>query len=339
MNAELGRSQPWDEPAWRIKSDSPRTAQYRRLQGWYRETQLGIAQAGIGVNGKRVVSMLPSEAIDEHPDLNFICPAAYDHAVARIAVAESEGLNIEPDRLRRNMLSSMPLCFNIFGALGTHPSFIQLVQALFDQSATEIIDVQCEWAPRPISNYLSDYSAFDAFVEYLDSDGQRCFLGVETKYTEPFSTKRYDTQRYRAVTQDSGWFIDGAADVLVDPTSNQLWRTAMLAARMVSRGDFARGRVVLLSLDDDVRATIAARALREQLIDPHNFIHLTYEQLTQSAGTTPDPELRQWAERFRTRYLHPDDERLPEAVTSTGGKPLPVVDRRFEPDLDVSPHV
>lgn len=169
-----------------------RVARYRRLQAWYRERQLQVPEAGLW-NGKPVASLLPVEAVEAQPTLNFLTPAAYRHAERRIDEVRREGGTLDEDRLRRNLLSSMPLCFNVFGALGTHPAFASLLRTSgIDQDARTVEDVICEWAPRPASHHLGDRSAFDALVRYSAEDGSQRFIGVETKYTETFSPTEYE---------------------------------------------------------------------------------------------------------------------------------------------------
>lgn len=214
----------WDDEALAVSSDSALVAKYRRLQSWYREVQLGVRQAGIGANDKHIGSMLPTEVVEAHPSLNFFNLNAYAHAETRIEEVRGEKGTLPEDRLRRNLLSSTPLCFNVFGAIGQHPAFLVMVQSLFDPDATEIVEVVCEWAPQPPADYLDDRSAFDALVVYLTGDGRRRFVGIETKYTELFSPTVYDSQRYRDVTANCGWFTQDCVAELSASSTNQLWQ-------------------------------------------------------------------------------------------------------------------
>ena len=302
--ARLDSSVPgWDSPLLAVRSDSVRTARYRRHQAWFREVQLGVAEAGIGANGKAVSSMLPTGAVADRPDLNFLVPAAYAHAARRIALVRAEGGTLEEDRLGRNLLSSMPLCFNIFGAIGTHPAFPQLLRLLFDPDVADLDAVECEWAPQPPSNHLDDRSAFDAFVAYRHASGPACFVGIETKYTEPFSPYKYEKPAYRRVTEESGWFKPGAYDALKGSKTNQLWRTTMLAASMVDGDRFQWGKVLLLTCADDTGAAECAALVREQLLDPSRLVHTTYEAVVDAARQVDDSDLAQWADQFERRYL------------------------------------
>jgi len=252
--------------------------------------------------------MLPAELVQQQPDLNFLDPAAYRHAERRIAEVRQEGGTLDEDRLRRNLLSSMPLCFNIFGALGTHPALPALLRtAGVDQSAANVDDVICEWAPQPASAHLGDRSAFDALVRYRAEDGSRRFVGIETKYTETFSPTEYQRAEYVRVTEESGWFKPGAESALVGSATNQLWRTVMLAASVDSAGQLGVGSVLVLTLDDDQDAAACVAMVRSQLTDESRLQHVTYEHLMEACRWTGDPDLEAWARRFRLRYLDVDD--------------------------------
>ena len=64
--------------------------------------------------------------------LNFLTPGIIALAKQRIA----EGPGAEPFRLLRNMLSSQPMCFNLFGELALDlDNAAELVQALWGTSA------------------------------------------------------------------------------------------------------------------------------------------------------------------------------------------------------------
>lgn len=322
----------WDAALLRVDSDTARIARYRRLQSWYRELQLGVAEAGIGVNGRPVGRMLPAAALAARPDLNFLTPAAYDHARRRIQEVRNEGGTLDEDRLRRNLLSSMPLCFNLFGSLATHPAFLDLIRRLVDLEAADVVDVQCEWAPQPSAAHLGDRSAFDAFISYSRKMGASYFIGVETKYTEPFSAFEYDKPAYRRVTEKSGWFKEGAYDALRSSSTNQLWRTLMLAASMEDGDRFQRGRVVLLTCADDHRAVDCSAAVTEQLVDPSRLLHITFEAVVEAARDTKDSDLAAWADRFEQRYLVvglPPIERTADREGPKLERPLDAPDRVF----------
>ena len=109
----------WNDPDLQVASDgrSSRRARYRLLQSWYREIHL---EAPYGEHrGKPVGSLLSKQAVSQDRGLNFIGEAAGPYAEERAPIVKASGGSIETGRLFHNMLSSMPLCFSIFGECAT----------------------------------------------------------------------------------------------------------------------------------------------------------------------------------------------------------------------------
>lgn len=317
------------------RSDSARTARYRRLQSWYREVQLGVTAGGT-TNYPTLGSLLHPDAVAEQRDLNFLHPAAYLHAEQRKVEVQEEGGALEQHRLFHNMLSSMPLCFNLFGAMRDENDFLEVFKALFDQQATRITEIICEWAPREESARIGDKTAFDAVVFYETTEGPR-FFGIETKYTEPFSQFPYATNpQCLEVTQNSGWFRDpeAAFSDLKGSKSNQLWRNVMLAAKFDAHGSNGRGSVAVVALQKDSGAEIAFDSVSGALSDSHKdrLKSVSIEAILDKVNGVA-PGLSWWATSFRRRYVDfglPDD---PKAGRDPNG---PVAGRSIARTVEVA---
>ena len=303
-----GHSIPWNDPSLTVDSDPARRARYRRLQSWYRHQVLGV---GAGEDRREIprANMLPRPAVEQKPHLNFLSPAIGEYARARAAVVAAEDGTLDEDRLYRNMLSSMPMCFNLFGQFRIYPdSAARLLSDALGLDIAAITTIDVEWTPSG-EHPLGDRTAFDAYVEYLTADEQRGFLGVETKYTEPFSRREYDTAAYREWTTPQQGFKPGAADELVDRKTNQLWRNLLLAVAVRDRESFAHGHVVVIAPDDDRDAEEAVTGVGAQMTDPDDALrHITLNELTDRAAQ--QTRLAEWAGQFRRRYCE-----FPEAVT------------------------
>lgn len=290
----------WDSAELRVASDSARVARYRAHQSRFREEHLKV---GPGPRPGRpdalVGSALAPSDVEQTPSLNFIDDEASRHAVERAAAVQAEAGTLETDRLFHNLLSSMPMCFNLFGALGVVPGFVELVRRVFDREAERVIDVVCEVRP---TRSLRDRTAFDAIVHYEDGSGARRFLAIETKYTEPFSPTVYDTATYREVTERCGWFRPRAADALVASATNQLWRGLMLAA-LVESETGSVGRYIVVAPADDTAAAIAATSVASHLVDPARLRLVTLEDIVAAAASIDDEQSRAWASAFSRRYL------------------------------------
>ena len=300
----------WDAPSLQVKSDSTRTARYRLLQSWYRETQLGAAPGLTPVarknasTGKRALvgSMLDSQDQRRKPGDNFLDPTITRYVESRIPVVQLEGGSLDPLRLRNNMLSSMPLCFNLFGylqGLKDDPLVVAALAEAFGLQISTVDEIECEWAPK--DSGLPDRTAFDAVLLYRDRRERRCLLGIETKYTEPFSQTVYERPEYVKLTK-GGEFLPMAAEKLQGRATNQLWRNALLALSIVKGGEFAVGQVAVVALRGDKGAEKALKEFREQLLPPKDLIRdQTLEDLIGRFKAIPST--RAWARKFERRYL------------------------------------
>ena len=290
----------WDSAELRVASDSARVAGYRAHQSRFRQMQLKV---GPGPRPGRpdalVGSALSPADVEQTPSLNFVDAAAHRHAVERGVAVQAEGGTLEADRLFHNLLSSMPMCFNMFGALRAVPGFVGLVRRMFDPDVERVTDVICEDRP---TRSLRDRTAFDAIVHCEDGSGARRFLAIETKYTEPFSATVYDTATYREVTERCGWFRPGAAEALVASATNQLWRGLMLAA-LVENETGSVGRYLVVAPADDAAAATAATSVAAELLDPDRLRLVTLEDIVAAASSMDDGQLQAWASVFGRRYL------------------------------------
>lgn len=103
-------------------SDDAFRRRMRLHQSWYRDQVLCVPYSTGPRKSDRTFygNMLTEESANA--GLNFLIPGIF--ALARQRIAEGPGA--EPFRLQRNMLSSQPMCFNLFGALaldlGTPPT-------------------------------------------------------------------------------------------------------------------------------------------------------------------------------------------------------------------------
>lgn len=295
LHAELGPQ---------LRTDPPFTARMRRHQSWYRAHVLKLP-CGVGPKrgGKPFGNYLTVE--DGARGANFLTPGIFD--VARRRLDEQVGV-VEEYRLLHNLLSSQPMCFNLFGPLGEDLGLAtRLMGAILGAEVAEVERVVVEYAPEPVSDYLGDRTAFDTFVVYRRPDGQRAFLGIEAKLTEPFSQTRYDSPLYRRwMDADAPWRADlpDAADV-ADVRHNQLWRDHLLAVALRRQPGWANGRLALVRhpLDQGCEKTVARyRALLREGDD--TFVDLPLDRLVRAwAPLLRTAAERAWLDAFQMRYL------------------------------------
>ncbi len=285
------------------KGDDRLTARLRRHQSWYRAN---VLCAGYGVGPKPTSlncygNMLMAD--DAERGANFLTPEIF--AVAKRRLAENSGV-VERFRLLYNMLSSQPMCFNLFAPLADDLEMAtRLIAALLPGEVAEVLAVVLEFNPVPASAYLNDRTAFDAYVEWRRPDGQMAFMGFETKLSEPFSQKVYDGPNYRRwMGPMSPWLPD--SDV-ANIRHNQLWRDHLLAVahQRQARSTYEHGRLAVVRhpLDDACAETAAGY---RKLLHPHDdtFVELTLADVIDTwSGAVQTEAERGWLDGFRLRYL------------------------------------
>jgi hypothetical protein len=287
--------------------DAPFTARMRLHQSWYRASVLR-APCGTGPRPSSTShygNMLNSE--DAARGLNFLTPAIFEAAQARLA--QQVGV-VERFRLLHNLLSSQPMCFNLFAPLADDLGLATRVfrVVLGDREVREVKTVQFEYAPEPRDGYLDDGTAFDAFITYARPDGAAGSAGIETKLTEPFSQKSYDSPAYRRWMEapHAPWRSDAWAQV-AEVRHNQLWRDHLLAIALRDHptSNCASARFILVRhpLDRDCAETVAGYR-RLLNADDSTFVDPPLDSLVDAVGeSVRDERGRRWVAEFRLRYL------------------------------------
>ena len=298
----------WSDPRLSVASDSRRTARYRLLQSWYREQVLNAEYGEYRVNGgtRPLGSLLALHDVVDRPWLNFLTRSAAAYARERAEIVQASGGSIDKARLARNMLSSLPMAFSIFGELRSREDRgLDVVRAFLDPQAVAVEVMECAW--RPAVDVLGDRSGFDAAVITLREDGSRHLVGIDVKYTEQFNRTIYNSDGYRQVHEYSGWFHPGTARPLLGPTTNQLWRTSLLAAACAQREvmGVTSASVVVMCLGEDPDAARALAGLSSALRDPREHCRIvSLESFVAGIREGLGPQ-ETWADAFATRYLDP----------------------------------
>ena len=147
------------------------------------------------------------------------------------------------DRVWCDLLSSMPLCFNLFGPLSVDPDLAQrAVNKWFPEAPGVVEDVILEWSPqRRSERYLRNGTAFDAAVILRLPDGRRGVIGIETKYHEHLGHEETPEPgrlaHYRDIAVRSKAFRPDSVDRLVGEPLQQIWQDHLLAESMVLQDD------------------------------------------------------------------------------------------------------
>ena len=230
--------------------------------------------------------------------VNLVNEAAIRAAEERIATAEPHQ-TLNTDRLWADLLSSMPLCFNLFGELfKDDASARRAVEAWWPDTPSGRVEVRFEHSPGRLDpRFLNNRSAFDVAFEINPAAiTGRGIIGVETKYHEHAkvevrpSDKRLP--RYLQVAERSDAFAEGWRDQVIGTNLQQIWLDHLLLLSMLQQNPrvWTRGRFVLVYPAENPSFAAAAKAYVSVLKRPETFEARTIESLLEgvpalSAGT------------------------------------------------------
>lgn len=155
-----------------------------------------------------------------------------------VANAIRDGAMIKEPRIWNNLLSSQPLCFNLFGELHYDLDLAtKYFSKLFPKRIDNVTSVKFEYsAGRGHPEYTGDHSAFDVFIEYSKGD-KKGFIGIEVKYSESLKEETEETacatflkhqKEYTRLTTDK-IFKSSAIEILQQVPLSQIWRDHLLS--------------------------------------------------------------------------------------------------------------
>jgi len=294
-------------------SDDRFRARMRFHQSWHRRHVLRLpCGPNPAAGGTLYGNMLRPE--DGSRGHNFLNPAIHRYAEDRLG--RGSGM-MEPGRLRNNLLSSQPMCFNLLAPLALDLSLAsRLVRSLPGlPGGIHVTDVRVEYAP-PKEQHLKDNTAFDAWIAYEREGGLRGFVGIETKLTESFSQGDYAfDKRYRRWRDQPGWWWrPGAESDFSSPSFNQLWRNHLLAFSILHQPEpaYQEGYCAVVYHEEDAACVRAIDAYRP-LLNPGAESKLPDWPLGQVVALWSDqlqnPAEREWLDAFRLRYLDLESSR------------------------------
>lgn len=166
---------------------------------------------------------------------NFLNEAIRRAVSQRVAKPQPYQTLLE-DRLYCDLLSSMPMCFNLFGVLEADLRLADhAVHSWWPDVPGRVSAVLFEWSPgrRLPGQYLENRSAFDVAFALELEDGSRGVFGVETKYHEHPKAEEAPNadrlRRYADVTKSSGVMSSQSMSSIIGTDLQQLWLDHLLA--------------------------------------------------------------------------------------------------------------
>lgn len=264
----------------------------------------------------------PSRPLGSRLDLEFARSSGANFLDDRIRYAVADRLArpekhqmINENRLYGDLLSSMPMCFNLFGPLHADLDRAdRAVHAWWPDVPGRVCAVRFEWSPgRAIpGRFLENRSAFDVAFELELPGGKRGILGVETKYHEDCKAESIPSasrlERYELVSGRSGIFRDGAVERIVGTDLQQIWLDHLLALSLVQEPAslWSWSAFVLVHPDGNPSFARSTARYRELLANSTSFRVSTLEQLLGAKAL----ETRH-IEAFQERYLWESNHVIP----------------------------
>lgn len=272
-----------------------RQALLREAKGW---------PIGLWATDTDKARELGSFLAPQHGDANFITLEIAKLARREVAWREDDAL-IDTERLYRNMLSSMPACFNLIGPLALDPRLATAVlRRLAPDFVKKVNTTLFEHSPaRRHPAFTHDRTAFDALFKVTTTAGEHGFVAVEVKYTESLNEPPARLRpRYDEVSQESDLFVDPNHPQLRTAPLQQLWRQHLLAYTMVKNGLYTTGRFMVIAPSLNRVAQEAISLYRTHLL-PGGIIPfevVSYEQYIEAVGRSGAADI---AALLHDRYL------------------------------------
>jgi hypothetical protein len=289
-----------------------RQAMLREANGWPAGSHANTRKAIEAGGPPRIINGSKLRPKAGEAGANFLSDTIRAAVDGRLAYREDHE-TLDRTRLREDLLSSMPMCFNLFGELGADPDRArQAVDLLLPGARPGPVEVKFEWSPgRGSARYTNDRTAFDVAVLIGPAGGPRDFVGIETKYHEhaakepaprPAARPRREQQTRFLVelANDAGVFKPGWQAQVLDTDLRQLWRDHLLTLAMRRQPEWSRGCYLLVYPSRNTSFAHAAQRYEALLADGDTtFRALTVEELLGSTSLH-DP---QTAAAFTHRYL------------------------------------
>lgn len=242
---------------------------------------------------------------------NFLTNNIKQLVTDSIAKAETNGAMIGEPRIWNNLLSSQPLCFNLFGELHFDLDLAtKYFRILFPNRIEKVESVKFEYsAGRGKIDYTGDHSAFDVFVEYTNA-GKNGFIGIEVKYAESLNEetmeKAYETflkhqKEYTRLT-NSQTFKQNSIESLKEIPLSQIWRDHLLSIAHLK--DYNEGFFVFLFPKENNHCQNGVDSYKKYLVseteEQSGFYPRYLDDFIRTLRTLHNTE---WTKELEERYL------------------------------------
>lgn len=281
-------------------------AKARAHQFAFRENELHIT-----CDEKNPRVMLPAEAASR----GLIFCDTYRELIREYTRKKTFGTS----HLFADMLRSEHIPYNMFVPMEQDREHAaMLFNELTGGGIAHITKTRIEYAGKhDRSHYLKDGTSFDAFIEYIATDGRRGALGIEVKYTEKgYNIGKDEKEKieekggeYQTETLKSGYFKEGMdINMFINADHlRQIWRNHILGYSMTEKGDFEIFHHIHLYPEENTHFHCHAVPEYRTLLTEKgyaSFIPVTYEQIIALMEKYFRTERQtEWISYLKRRYL------------------------------------
>lgn len=241
--------------------------------------------------------------------VNFLTPNIRKLVTEKISLIRANGGLVGEPRIWNNLLSSQPLCFNLFGELSLDLELAtKYFKKLFPSEVSVVIKIDFEYSSKRDN---PDNSAFDVFIGYLNDNNQKCFIGIEVKFQESLfeetpgkAAENYSKHKdeYLKMTTDSNFFKPNSIEKLKLTPIAQIWRDHLLAWNMSQ--DYHDGFFVFLYPFENTECQNGVEKYRNHLIINDERITKFYPRdLTKFILTLSELINADWSKELEERYI------------------------------------
>lgn len=308
-------------------TDNVFTRKARLLQAYYRVHELKEEECGIGptkgsthklkdAQGNETGEFRPSfygnMLLDgESSGKNFFFKETFEYAQKRVKEKMPEE-TIDVYRLFNNMLSSMPMAFNLFHPLmmirEKNPEALnKMIKNAFPSlPIREVAEIKIEFIPTPVQDYTNDKSAMDAAIVFKDQYGDLYLISIETKYTDSLGTNKAvdNVLKYDTACRLGQFTEEGLAHI--QSGCIQIYRNYLLTEKYRLVQKLKESYSIVLAPEEHPTTGREIESLKKNL-KPAFQHKIEKESLENFVGNLevhcPD-EFQDWLKEFRKRYLN-----------------------------------
>jgi len=258
-----------------------------------------------GKSSRPLGSRIKVDDSEEGKRANFLNEKIYQAVKYRVSHPQKHQV-LYTDRLYFDLLSSMPMCFNLFGSLFSDLDLAdRAIHKWWPDTPGKVSAVYFEWSPgrRLQGEYIENRSAFDVAFKLDLGNGNYGIIGVETKYHEHCKVEKTPTEdrlnRYKKVSEDSGVFKPGSVSKIINTKYQQIWLDHLLVLSMLQhpREKCTWAKFVLVYPERNPSFADACNDYKKFLQDDSSFGVNTIESLLE-ANVLPEDVTKAFQERY-----------------------------------------